>query len=243
MVAGYDQSGGAGVLADIKTLEAHGVYGYAAMTGLTFQNEHAIRRVQWLTMKDVKEQIDLCFESTGFSWVKIGITESMGVAGTIIDRIREHNPAARVVLDPVIRASSGTGFWDRLDRQEWEDVAGRCYMVTPNWDEMEWLYTGEDIQSMCAKLSSQMGCCVYLKGGHHPETRGRDYLWMEGEVEVLDPADNGELLTPKHGSGCVLSSALTANLALGYPLPIAAERSKRYIEKYLGSNKTLLGWH
>ena len=243
MVAGYDQSGGAGVLADIKTLEAHQVYGFAAVTGLTFQNERVIRRVKWLTIEDVKEQIDVCCEAADFSWVKIGITESMDKAVAIIDHIRQYNLAARVVLDPVIQSSSGTGFWDRLDVQEWEEVASRCYVVTPNWDEMEWLYPNEDIHSKCAEVSSRLGCCIYLKGGHNSEALGRDYLWSEGAAEVLDPTNEGELLTPKHGSGCVLSSALTANLALGYPLPIASARSKRYIERYLGSNKTLLGWH
>src|ERR1700761_5911202 len=120
VVAGYDQSAGAGVLSDIKTLEAHGVYGYAAVTGMTYQNERVIRRVDWLRIEDVLEQIDVCFEAERFSWVKIGITRSMVDAGIIIDRIRQHNPGVRVVMDPVIRASSGTGFWDVLGSGEWE---------------------------------------------------------------------------------------------------------------------------
>ena len=239
VVAGYDQSAGAGVLSDIKTLEAHGVYGYAAVTGLTFQNERVIRRVEWLALKDVFEQIDLCYDSAGFDWVKMGITPSMEAAGAIIDHIRQHNPAVRVVLDPVIRASSGQVFWEEL--KEREAVAARCYVVTPNWEEMGWLYPGEDIGVRCADLSSRLGCSIYLKGGHNPGNPGRDYLWRDGDVEELD-ALPGEY-TPKHGSGCVLSSALTANLALKYPLPAAAERAKRYIERFLSSNKTLLGWH
>jgi hydroxymethylpyrimidine/phosphomethylpyrimidine kinase len=241
VVAGYDQSAGAGVLSDIKTLEAHGVYGYAVVTGLTFQNERVIRRVEWLPSKDVFDQIDVCFDSAVYDWVKIGITQSMGMAGAIIDHIRGYNPGVRVVLDPVIRASSGTEFWERLDRREWEKVAARCYLVTPNWEEIEWLYPGEAIDVRCAAMTRDGGVNIYLKGGHNEEFPGRDYLWSDGEVEVLDalPGD----YAPKHGSGCVLSSALTGNLALGYPLPIAAERAKRYIERFLSSNKTLLGWH
>lgn len=243
VVAGYDQSAGAGVLSDIKTLEAHEVYGYAVITGLTFQNERVIRRVEWLSSKDIFEQIDVCFDSEAYDWVKIGITQSMRVAGAIIDHIRGYNPGVRVVLDPVIKASSGTEFWERLDQEEWEEVAARCYVVTPNWEEIGWLYSGEAIEASCAELSSRLGCHIYLKGGHNGEFPGRDYLWSDGEAEVLDPiVPTGEIY-PKHGSGCVLSSALTANLALGYPLPIAAERAKRYIERFLSSNKTLLGWH
>ena len=86
------QSAGAGVLADIKTLEAHGVYGYAAITGLTFQNERVIRRVDWLATEVICEQIDVCCESASFDWVKIGITPSMETAGAIIDHIHRRNP-------------------------------------------------------------------------------------------------------------------------------------------------------
>ncbi|HEY6901825.1 MAG TPA: bifunctional hydroxymethylpyrimidine kinase/phosphomethylpyrimidine kinase, partial [Puia sp.] len=83
VVAGYDQSAGAGVLSDVKTLEAHGVYAYAVCTGFTFQNEHVLSRVQWFSQKEVFEQIDLCFASRGFDWVKMGITESLSAAGKI----------------------------------------------------------------------------------------------------------------------------------------------------------------
>jgi hydroxymethylpyrimidine/phosphomethylpyrimidine kinase len=242
VVAGYDQSAGAGVLSDIKTLEAHGVYGYAAVTGLTFQNEREIRRVEWLPSKDVVEQIDLCYASAGFDWVKIGITPSMGMAGVIIDHIRQHNPEVRIVLDPVIRASSGQAFWGELTDQ-WEALAARCYLITPNWEEIGWLYPGEDIDARCAAMTREGELHIYLKGGHNREYPGRDYLWSNGEAEVLDTVVESGAISPKHGSGCVLSSALTANLALGYPLPIAAERAKRYIERFLGSNSTLLGWH
>jgi hydroxymethylpyrimidine/phosphomethylpyrimidine kinase len=242
VVAGYDQSAGAGVLSDIKTLETHEVYGYAVVTGLTFQNEREIRRVEWLGLEDIFEQIDVCYASAAFDWVKIGITASMKMAGAIIDHLRGYNPGVRIVLDPVIRASSGQAFWGELT-DEWEYVAARCFLITPNWEEIGWLYPGEDIEARCAEMTKEGELHIYLKGGHNREHPGRDYLWSNGEVEVLDAVETGRTITPKHGSGCVLSSALTANLALGYPLPIAAERAKRYIERFLSSNKTLLGWH
>src|ERR1700748_989944 len=106
VIAGYDPSGGAGVLADIKTLEANGVYGYAVCTALTFQNEREIRRIQWLPESDIFEQIDLCYASASFDWVKIGITGSMASAVAAIRHLQQHNPAVRVILDPVIKASS-----------------------------------------------------------------------------------------------------------------------------------------
>jgi hydroxymethylpyrimidine/phosphomethylpyrimidine kinase len=290
VIAGFDQSGGAGILSDIKTLEAHGVYGYAVCTGMTWQNERVITRVEWYREKEIFEQIDLCMESGGnpegiasamgggmqpgnggmdgvegseghetadesgrdevdgrsgkgggFEYVKIGIGRSIGMIGAIIRHLRDHNPAVRIVLDPVIRASSGVHFWEGMDPEGLEALAAQCYLLTPNWEEMGWLYPGQDIGDCCRRLSAS--CNLYLKGGHHPLHPGRDYLWTGGGMEVLESAVDGQEVYPKHGSGCVLSSALAANLSLGYPLPVAAPRSKRYIERFLTSNKTLLGWH
>jgi hydroxymethylpyrimidine/phosphomethylpyrimidine kinase len=238
VIAGYDPSGGAGVLADIKTLEAHGVYGYGVCTAMTVQNEWEIRRVHWLPEADVFEQIDVCWASAGFDWVKVGITSSMGSAAAIIRHVRRHNAAAKVVLDPVIKATSGMVFWEGL--AAWEEVVAGCYVLTPNWEEVGWLYPGEDVQERCRALSRK-GCHIYLKGGHDPLRPGRDLLWSEGEVRTMEA--DGSVVYPKHGSGCVLASALTAGLALGYPLPVAALQAKRYTARFLTSNKSLLGWH
>jgi hydroxymethylpyrimidine/phosphomethylpyrimidine kinase len=240
VVAGYDPSGGAGVLADIKTLEAHGVYGYAVCTAMTWQNERVIRRVDWLPEKDVLEQVDICFEAAEFDWVKIGIMPSVEAVGRVLRHLRQRNPGIRVVWDPVIRSSSGTDFWRKTEG--WEEVAAQCSLITPNWEEMGWLYPGEDVVECCGALTSRFGCAIFLKGGHHPEYPGRDYLWIDGAATVLEPV-GGEAVYPKHGSGCVLASALTANLALGHALPVAAPRAKEYVRHFLSSNKTLLGWH
>jgi hydroxymethylpyrimidine/phosphomethylpyrimidine kinase len=233
VIAGYDPSGGAGVLADVKTLEAHGVYAYAVCTAMTIQNERIIRRVDWMPEASVFEQIDICYAAGDFDWVKIGITASPEAAGRIIRHLRQHNPRVRIVWDPVIKASSGTDFWDGT--KGWVEVAAQCFLMTPNWEEKEWL-SGD------GAMIERCGCPVYLKGGHHPEHPGRDYLWSGGALEVLDPVA-GAPVYPKHGSGCVLASALTANLALGYPLSRAAARAKAYTAQFLSSNKTLLGWH
>jgi len=243
VVAGYDQSGGAGVLADIKTLEAHGVYGYAVCTGMTFQNERVITKIHWFTEKEIFEQIDLCWQSAWFDWVRIGIGRSVKMISSILDHLREHNPAVKIILDPVIRSSSGLDFWEGIDQKGFESLAGRTYLLTPNWEEVGWLYPGKDIQECCRTLSLSASCAIYLKGGHNPDYPGRDYLWSEGEAAVLEPAAEAGAVYPKHGSGCVLASALTANLSLGYPLTVAAGRAKQYISQFLTSNKTLLGWH
>jgi hydroxymethylpyrimidine/phosphomethylpyrimidine kinase len=161
--------------------------------------------------------------------------------GSILRHLRQHNPAIKIVLDPVIRASSGRDFWEGIDRDGFESVASQTYLLTPNWEEIGWLYPGQEVLDCCRSLSLSAVCNLYLKGGHNPEHPGRDYLWSNGEVQVLEPAAGA--VFPKHGSGCVLASSLAANLSLGYPLAIAAGRSKQYIGQFLTSNKTLLGWH
>lgn len=243
VIAGYDQSGGAGVLADVKTMEANCVYGYAVCTGMTFQNERTISKIHWFSEPDVFEQIDLCFQTGSFEWAKIGIGRSMKMIGAIIRHLKQLNTGIKIVLDPVIRASSGMDFWEGMDADDFESLAKEVWLLTPNWNEIEWLYPGADVMDRCRLLSVSAGCHIYLKGGHHPEHPGRDYIWSKGTVEVLNPAHDIGTINPKHGSGCVLASALTANLALGYSLPEAGLRAKRYIEQFLASNKTLLGWH
>ncbi|MHA4808107.1 hydroxymethylpyrimidine/phosphomethylpyrimidine kinase [Flavitalea flava] len=247
VIAGYDQSGGAGLLADIKTLEAHIVYGYGVCTGLTFQNERTITRIHWFDQKEIFEQIDLCFQSTGFDAVKIGIGRSPGMIYAITRHLRQHDPHIRIVWDPVIRASSGKDFWEQMDVGGFESIAQEIFLLTPNREEIGWLYPGEDVRESCQRLFKRTGCHLYLKGGHDPENPGTDYLWggseTETEVTVFEPAVENKMVYPKHGSGCVLASAFAANLALGYTLPEAAGRAKRYIEQYLVSNKSLLGWH
>ena len=245
IVAGFDQSAGAGVLADVKTCEAHGVYAYAVCTALTFQNEKVINKIQWISLEDIFLQIDLCFESARFEWVKIGVTRSVDMTRSIIGCLRQHNKDIKIVLDPVIQASSGRRFWEgeRTDEEntDLESVASQVWLITPNWDEIGWLYPGEDPMISSERLSAY--CNIYLKGGHNPENPGRDYLFSGGKRMVLEPVCDPGSIYPKHGSGCVLSSSLAANLAMGYELPVAAKRSKRYIEQFLSGNKTLSGWH
>ncbi|MFT3826639.1 MAG: hydroxymethylpyrimidine/phosphomethylpyrimidine kinase [Chitinophagaceae bacterium] len=239
IIAGFDQSAGAGILADVKTAEMHSVYAQAVCTGFTFQNEQRIDGIHWFSMDEICRQIDLCFETTFFQWVKIGIGRSAAMLLQIIQHLQQHNAEIKIVLDPVIRSSGGTDFWNGIDPVAFETVLRQVYLVTPNWNEIEYLYPEHDVMEKCEALSVFGN--IYLKGGHNPHTPGIDYLWNNGCMEMLEPMVKE--VFPKHGSGCVLSSALTANLALGYELPEAAIRSKRYIEQFLNSNSTLLGWH
>jgi hydroxymethylpyrimidine/phosphomethylpyrimidine kinase len=112
------------------------------------------------------------------------------MAAAIVDHLHRHNPAVRIVWDPVIRASSGREFWTSVG-EEWKAVAARCYLLTPNWNEIGQLYPGEDVLEGCRELTRDRGVIFYLKGGHHPVFPGRDYLFSGGTMQVLEPEADG----------------------------------------------------
>ena len=121
-------------------------------------------------------------------------------------------------------------------------MSGTLYCVQvqgfhcPNLTDFEFLIVSEE---KAVSLSQQT--MIYFKGGHREKARlGEDWLYWNGDKYILQPFLLGN---PKHGSGCILSSAICANLALNTPVPIAFEKAKHYIEKVLSSNPTLLGWH
>jgi hydroxymethylpyrimidine/phosphomethylpyrimidine kinase len=113
-------------------------------------------------------------------------------------------------------------------------------MLTPNIPEALQI-TGKTEALDAARLLASY-TRIYLKGGHHEKTPGKDYLLHNRKIYPLNPK-NKQPAFPKHGSGCVLASALAANIAKGYPLLKACLRSKRYTEKILTSNTSLLGYH
>ena len=111
-------------------------------------------------------------------------------------------------------------------------------MLTPNYNEIQQLYPSKDIAATISHVSTKTN--LLLKGGHNEAEKGKDYLYTEdGKKYPLNP--KYKTIYPKHGSGCVLSSAISSYLALGFPLTKSLFRAKRFTEKYLGSNKQLLG--
>lgn len=233
-IAGFDPSAGAGILADIKTFEQHKVYGLGVLTANTIQSDKDVKEVQWIAVSQIKEQIKLLMENWDVEWFKIGIVESSDVLQEVILFILQHNPNAKIVWDPVLRSSSGFPFF-KTDHNI-ASLLRYITVLTPNAPEFEFLI-GSDEKAM--ELSQHT--MIYLKGGHREDALlGEDWLYWKGVKHILEPQI---LTTPKHGSGCVLSSAICANLALDIPSISAFKMAKQYIEKILSSNPSLLGWH
>jgi Hydroxymethylpyrimidine/phosphomethylpyrimidine kinase len=229
-IAGFDPSAGAGILADCKTFEQHKVYGLGVCSALTVQNDRAFFSIQWLSARQIMEQL----QPLSFNIIacKIGIIESLQTLLEITSFLKHRNPSIKIVWDPVLKASAGYSFHHKIAVHQLEQVLSSIDLITPNFNE--W-------QHLQAISSNAFPCAVLLKGGHRPDETGVDTLYENGR-EITIP--NGiKKASPKHGSGCVLSAAITAQLALGLSLQQACAKSKQYIETFLNSNESLLGYH
>lgn len=235
-IAGFDPSGGAGVLADVKTFEQHKVQGMAVVTGNTIQTEDAFLKVDWVNEDFIKKQLETLLLQYKFEYIKIGLIPSFEFLLRILN-IPELT-TTKVIWDPILSASAGFDFRHQLECLE--EVLASIDILTPNWHEIKALSGEEDPHLGAAKLARFSN--VYLKGGHADKQVGKDYLYtLKGKVYPFNPM--GKYPTPKHGSGCVFSSALAANLAKEFPLIKACLKSKKYATELLESNKGLLGYH
>lgn len=249
-IAGFDPSSGAGLTADIKTLEALKCYGFAVCTANTIQNNTDFEHCIWNDIEVIKSQISILFKKFKIDFVKIGIVRNWKVLNEIIDFLLKYNSKIKIVLDPVLRSSSSYDFHfesEKIDNEDsnddkkyFEEVLQKIYLITPNYEEITRLYNDKTIEETINHISKVTN--LFLKGGHRKEMIGKDELYTtKGSCFALKPKRNR--ITEKHGSGCVLSSAVTAYLALGFPLLKACFRGKRYTESVLSSNVTLLGYH
>jgi hydroxymethylpyrimidine/phosphomethylpyrimidine kinase len=246
-IAGFDPSGGAGVLADIKTFAAFGCYGTAAITSITSQNTLGVYGACHTPADVLRAQIEPIISDFKIAAVKIGMMpnrEIMEVAAEMIERYELQN----VVVDPVLSSSSGYELIDECAIKILiERILPLADVITPNIPEAERL-TGTKINSPDEMKSSARALhllcdpqtggshlrAVLIKGGHLPEP------FYDEATDVLDDGREFHLFHAKriatsagHGTGCTLSSAIAALLAQGHELSEAASRAKRYVEAAL----------
>ena len=240
-IAGFDPSGGAGILADIKTFEMHRVTGLGVATCMTYQHESRFDGIHWFPEDSIAAQLDVLLERYTIAAAKIGLIGTTDVLTMAIDKLRSANPAVHIVWDPVMSASAGFRFHERIESSALEVITrslGGHSVITPNWKEMEELLPVPALEG-AAKMSAW--CPVLLKGGHNEQAKGYDYLFTQGTMQRFRPKSVSAYA--KHGSGCVLSAALAAALAQGYKLHRACLRAKQYTLRFLESTPGLLGFH
>ena len=239
-IAGFDPSAGAGILADIKTFESNKVYGLGVISANTFQNDQEFTQVDWIPAEKIIAQIQLLQKRFEFNYVKIGLIESLDVLNTIISHLHTHSSHLKVIWDPILKASVGFEFHPDLNKTLLEKICKDFFMITPNMPEALLLGPHTDAVENAKHLSQF--CHVFLKGGHAEKKIGYDTLFLK-EGKQFSFCPKLKQVFPKHGSGCVLSSAITANLAKGENLHRACLKAKKYTEKILNSNKTLSAYH
>lgn len=236
-IAGYDPSSGAGVTADVKTAAAHGCYAITCITAVTVQTTQGVRKVQPLDPEMVSQTLFELAADIPIHAVRIGMLGSSAVAGEVATFLEPVRPSI-VVLDPVIRSSSGTRLLDERGEAVIRDRLLRlATVVTPNAEESAAL-TGTEVRSIeqarvaARKLQDVGARSVVITGGHLPENTDV-LLWrdLEGVVhEVLIPGEriNSEAT---HGTGCAFASALACNLANGEIMPDAVRNAKQYVRQ------------
>ncbi|MDQ8012432.1 MAG: hydroxymethylpyrimidine/phosphomethylpyrimidine kinase [Flavobacterium nitrogenifigens] len=238
-IAGLDPSGGAGVLADIKTFEQHKVTGFAIATANTIQTENEFHKIEWININFVIRSIEVLFQSYTISAVKIGIVPSLSYLNRILSTIKLISPNTKIVWDPVLKSTTEFDFLNIEDRSDLFQILSKINLITPNYIEIEQLLPGFIKDHLW--IENEISTAILLKGGHNSNEIGKDQLFLKNKILDLFPTEKN--CHEKHGSGCVLSSAIASNLALNQTMEVACKNAKTYIEKYLSSTSTLIGYH
>jgi hydroxymethylpyrimidine/phosphomethylpyrimidine kinase len=239
-IAGSDSGGGAGIQADLKTFSALGCYGTSAITAITVQNTRGVSGIHQVPAPIVQAQIAAVIEDIKPDTIKIGMVHSVELVQTIAAQLK-HYPVP-LVLDPVMVATSGDKLIEdaTIDTLR-EELFPLALVVTPNLDEAQ-LLAGMPIHNLedmkkAARIILATGCqSVLVKGGHLQGPRLYDvFLHQNGEERVFESdtiaSDN------THGTGCTLSSAIAAFLALGLDLPEAVAQARVFVHEAIDQGK------
>jgi hydroxymethylpyrimidine/phosphomethylpyrimidine kinase len=234
-IAGHDPSSGAGITADIKTIAAHGCYGVTCVTALTVQSTRGVNRFDASEGRTITETLEQLMDDLDISAVKIGMLGSAEGAKSVAAFLKRYS-LPFVVLDPIVRSSSGAELISAEGLQVMKDrIIGRACVITPNIDEAAML-TGVNVASTdemrgAALRLHEMGARNVIITGGHLDPPSDLISGKDGQTTVL----NGSKIPGRstHGTGCAFSTALACNLARGHNLVSAAKAAKSYVENAL----------
>lgn len=263
-IAGLDPSGGAGIIADIKTFSAFGCFAAAAVTSITFQNTVGVFGAVHQTAETVRRQVEPVLEDFEVSALKTGMLPTRDVIEEVA-RLVSENDLRNFVVDPVVRSTSG---FDLIDDAALNALIEKLFplsdLVTPNLPEAERI-TGikieseDDMEKAARRMQKTGAKNVLIKGGHlfdknisgkphitstaekygslDGKRQATDFLWLGKELyiwqgEYIDTAST-------HGTGCTLSAAIAANLALGKSLKESVGISKKFVTEAIRTSSGL----
>ena len=232
-IAGSDSGGGAGIQADLKAMEANGVFGASALAAVTAQNTEEVSRAHDLPPSLVAAQIDAVVGDMDVQAAKTGMLSAPPIIETVADRVATHD-LRPFVVDPVM--ISKTGFkllQDEAIDTLVNDLLPLATLVTPNVHEAEHLTdveidTPDDLRAAGAALLEYGPDAVLVKGGHLSGADDAVDVLVDGETERRFQAPRIDT-EHTHGTGCTYASAIAAHLAKGHDLGAAVDRAKRYV--------------
>jgi len=245
-IAGYDPSSGAGITADVKTAAALGCYAVTCITGLTVQSTQGVFGVEPVRAETVRETLARLDDDFEIAAVRIGMLGTGEVAEVVAEFLRRVG-ARNVVLDPVLRSSSGA---DLIDERGFELIRDNFLplvsLITPNFGEAialaganenefptsaSWEEALPVVRGLASKLHDRGSRGVVVTGGHLPEANDFLSIWESGRTteEVFYGSRIDSLAT--HGTGCALATAVTCGLALGRDLPTAVREAKEFVRR------------
>jgi hydroxymethylpyrimidine/phosphomethylpyrimidine kinase len=234
-IAGFDPSSGAGITADIKTLAAHSCYGVACISALTVQSTSGVRRVEPVAAALVADTLAELAADMEIAVVKIGMLGTAKIVKAVVDFL-ERQRVPHVVLDPVLKSSSGTELLDAAgEKLMRERLLGLATVTTPNLDEAGRLVGGlvrnpEEMKTAAAKLHGMGAKNVVITGGHLDKAIDLlSFTNSRGSIEQEVFKAERQRSKSTHGTGCAFSTAMACHLALGRGLPEAVLLAKAYV--------------
>lgn len=244
-IAGSDSGGGAGIQADLKTFEAHGVFGTSAITAITAQNTREVRAVGAVPTDLIVAQVEAVLDDLPVRAIKTGMLVDEAVVRAVAD-VLSHRLRAPLVVDPVMISKSGAAL---LANDAVAAVLGHLLplatVVTPNVPEAERLtglhIDGPESMLAAAKALRARGPRVVVVKGGHLDGPPVDLVW-DGVRSWTLPGERVET-TSTHGTGCTFAAAVTARLALGDGIEDALDGAKRYLLGALRAAPGLGGGH
>ena len=236
-IAGSDSSAGAGIQADLKTFTALDVYGLTAVTCVVAEVPRKVSRIEPVTARMVREQIEVLLKNFGVGAIKTGLLCSAqivsAVAQTLQDARKKAPRSIPLVVDPVMIATSGDNLLEPKAVEAYKNTLFPvATLITPNLDEaallLEATITNRRQMASAAKaLAKKFRVSILLKGGHLRGDNAIDLLFHQGQLtEFSAPFVRG---VETHGTGCTYSAAITAGLASGFSLEQAIKRAKNFV--------------
>ncbi len=245
-IAGSDCSAGAGLQADLKAGFALGCYPLTALTCVVSEVPGKVEGIVAMEADFVAAQVRLCLQSFPVKAVKCGMLYSPEIVRAVAAELRGRN--LPLVIDPVMIATAG----DALMLEEAIAVYEECLyplasLLTPNVDELQKLLacrplcTVTELEQAALELAARTGCAVLAKGGHLKGDCCTDILALSGTVKPLHFTHPRTQNVSTHGTGCTLSSAITAGLSQGLSLEAAVEQGLRYTARAIAGTLQLGG--